>query len=77
MKWEFKENHTFGKCEENSDDKQFVLCLLTLYILCHLHTHTHTEVRCAESAKIRAKYQDRIPVRDGEVRKMRDYVLLC
>ena len=24
----------------------------------------HTEVRCAESAKIRGKYQDRIPVSD-------------
>lgn len=53
MKWEFKENHTFGK----STSRQVpVIYYFPYRIYC-------VDVRCAESAKIRAKYQDRIPVR--------------
>ena len=64
MKWEFKENHTFGK-DSLPERKRRETCMCVC-----LYSHTFllsllsiAEVRCAESAKIRGKYQDRIPVR--------------
>lgn len=55
MRWEFKENHDFGKLNINPPTH-----FTSRYVSCYI-----VEVRCSESAKIRAKYQDRIPVSTG------------
>ena len=58
MKWQYKEEKPYGK-----------LCSLCCYCCCHVFSlflvqtaYPNVEVRVSESAKIRDKHPDRVPV---------------
>ena len=77
MKWEFKETHTFGKRNASTLSLNVDGAIVSRE-RCGLRRHwewtrllrdllpqmfpSFLDVRCAESSKIRGKYQDRIPV---------------
>lgn len=61
MKWEFKENHTFGELAN-----RFAVILKCVLVPPWQRVYTvlcvHVDERQSEAKKIREKYPDRIPV---------------